>query len=40
MLDLFPHAQLAVLPGTAHAQVMLRTDAVLALVEPFLGERR
>jgi pimeloyl-ACP methyl ester carboxylesterase len=39
MLDLFPDAQLAVLPGTTHAQVMRRTDAVLALVEPFLDGR-
>jgi pimeloyl-ACP methyl ester carboxylesterase len=36
MLDLFPDAQLAVLPGTTHMQVMQRTEAVLALVEPFL----
>lgn len=39
MLDLFPDAQLAVLPGTTHAQVMRRTDAVLTLVEPFLDGR-
>jgi pimeloyl-ACP methyl ester carboxylesterase len=36
MLDLFPDAQLAVLPGTTHMQVIHRTDALLALVEPFL----
>ena len=36
MLDLFPDAQLAVLPGTTHMQVIRRTDALLALVEPFL----
>ncbi|MDQ3944180.1 MAG: hypothetical protein M3357_03300 [Actinomycetota bacterium] len=39
MLDLFPGAQLAVLPGTTHTQVMRRTDAVLAFVEPFLDGR-
>jgi pimeloyl-ACP methyl ester carboxylesterase len=32
-----PDAQLAVLPGTTHMQVIRRTDALLALVEPFLG---
>jgi len=37
MLDLFPDAQLAVLPGTTHMQVIQRTEAVLALVEPFLA---
>jgi pimeloyl-ACP methyl ester carboxylesterase len=37
MLELFPHAQLAVLPGTTHVQVIRRTDALLALVEPFLA---
>ena len=36
MLDLFPDAQLAVLPGTTHMQVIRKTDSVLALVEPFL----
>ena len=36
MLELFPDAQLAVLPATTHMQVIRRTDALLALVEPFL----
>lgn len=39
MLEVFPDAQLAVLPGTTHMQVIRRTDALLALVEPFLDER-
>lgn len=39
MLELFPDAQLAVLPGTTHMQVIRRTDALLALVEPFLERR-
>ena len=39
MLDLFPGAQLAVLPGTTHMQVIRRTDLLLALVEPFLDGR-
>jgi pimeloyl-ACP methyl ester carboxylesterase len=39
MLELFPDAQLAVLPGTTHMQVIRRTDALLALVEPFLDGR-
>jgi pimeloyl-ACP methyl ester carboxylesterase len=39
MLDLFPNAQLAVLPGTTHVNVIRRTDAVLALVEPFLDDK-
>jgi pimeloyl-ACP methyl ester carboxylesterase len=39
MLRLFPHAQLAVLPATTHMQVIRRTDALLALVEPFLSAR-
>lgn len=33
MLDLFPDAQLEVLPGTTPMQVMQRTEAVLARVE-------
>jgi len=37
MLELFPDAQLAVVPATTHMQVIQRTDALLALVEPFLG---
>jgi pimeloyl-ACP methyl ester carboxylesterase len=39
MLELFPGAQLAVLPGTTHMQVIRRTDVLLALVEPFLAGR-
>jgi pimeloyl-ACP methyl ester carboxylesterase len=39
MLELFPDAQLAVLPATTHVQVIRRTDALLALVEPFLDGR-
>jgi pimeloyl-ACP methyl ester carboxylesterase len=39
MLELFPDAQLAVLPGTTHMQVIRRTDALLALVESFLDGR-
>jgi pimeloyl-ACP methyl ester carboxylesterase len=39
MLDLFPDAQLAVLPATTHVQVIQRTDALLALIEPFLDGR-
>jgi pimeloyl-ACP methyl ester carboxylesterase len=37
MLDLFPGAQLAVLPDTRHTEVMQRTAALRALVLPFLG---
>ena len=39
MLELFPDAQLAVLPGTTHMQVIRRTDALLALVGPFVDGR-
>jgi pimeloyl-ACP methyl ester carboxylesterase len=39
MLELFPDAQLAVLPGTTHMQVIRRTDALLALVQDFLDEK-
>ena len=39
MLELFPDAQLAVLPGTTHMQVIQKTDLLLALVEPFLDAR-
>ena len=39
MLELFPSSQLAVLPGTTHMQVIRRTEALLALVEPFLDGR-
>jgi len=37
MLDLFPDCRLAVLPGTRHTEVMQRTEALHALVLPFLG---
>jgi pimeloyl-ACP methyl ester carboxylesterase len=36
MLDTFPDARLAVLPGTTHTQVMQRSAPLRALVEPFL----
>jgi pimeloyl-ACP methyl ester carboxylesterase len=36
MLGLIPGAQLAVLPGTRHMEVMQRAGQVLALVMPFL----
>ena len=39
MLELFPDARLAVLPATTHMQVIRRTDALLALVAPFLDGR-
>jgi hypothetical protein len=39
MLELVPDAELAVLPGTTHMQVIRRTDVLLALVEPFLDRR-
>jgi pimeloyl-ACP methyl ester carboxylesterase len=39
MLDLFPQAQLAVLPGTTHVEVIQRAEALLALIEPFLDAR-
>ena len=37
MLDLIPHAQLAVLPGATHAHVMRRAELVVPMVEEFLG---
>jgi pimeloyl-ACP methyl ester carboxylesterase len=37
MLDLFPDSRLAVLPGTRHTEVMQRSDALRALVQPFLS---
>jgi pimeloyl-ACP methyl ester carboxylesterase len=37
MLDLFPDGRLAVLPATRHTEVMQRTDALHALVGPFLS---
>lgn len=37
MLDLFPDCRLAVLPATRHTEVMQRTDALRALVSPFLS---
>ncbi len=36
MLDLFPDARLAVLPGTRHTEVMHREAMLRAIVEPFL----
>jgi pimeloyl-ACP methyl ester carboxylesterase len=36
MLDLIPDCRLAVLPATRHTEVMQRTDALRALVGPFL----
>jgi pimeloyl-ACP methyl ester carboxylesterase len=36
MLALIPDAQLAVLPGTLHMDVMRRSDQLLAIVTPFL----
>jgi pimeloyl-ACP methyl ester carboxylesterase len=37
MLDLFPDSRLAVLPDTRHTEVMQRSDALRALVGPFLS---
>lgn len=37
MKELIPGAQLAVLPGTTHANVLRRTELVLPMVESFLG---
>src|SRR4051812_5276852 len=37
MLDLFQDCRLAVLPGTKHTEVMQRSDALRAIVEPFLA---
>lgn len=37
MLDLFPDCRLAVLPATRHTEVMRRSDALRALVLPFLA---
>jgi pimeloyl-ACP methyl ester carboxylesterase len=36
LFELLPDAQLAVLPGTTHMGVTQRTDAMLALITPFL----
>jgi pimeloyl-ACP methyl ester carboxylesterase len=36
MFELIPNAQLAVLPGTTHMQVMGDADRLLSLVRPFL----
>jgi pimeloyl-ACP methyl ester carboxylesterase len=36
MLELIPHAQLAVLPDTTHIGVTRRPEQVLSLVRPFL----
>ena len=40
MFELLPNAQLAVLPGTTHVGVTRRSGEVLALITPFLDERR
>jgi pimeloyl-ACP methyl ester carboxylesterase len=37
MLDLLADGRLAVLPGTRHSEVMQRTEALRALVTPFLS---
>ena len=37
MLDLLPAGQLAVLPATRHTEVMQRSDALRALLTPFLS---
>jgi pimeloyl-ACP methyl ester carboxylesterase len=37
MLDRFPDARLAVLPGTKHTEVMQRSAPLQAIVEPFLA---
>ncbi len=37
MLDLLPHGRLAVLPATRHTEVMERSEALRALVGPFLS---
>ena len=37
MYELIPNAQLAVLPGTTHMQVMGDADRLLSLVGPFLA---
>ena len=39
LFGLLPNAQLAVLPGTTHMGVTRRTDALLALITPFLDAR-
>jgi pimeloyl-ACP methyl ester carboxylesterase len=36
VFELLPDAQLAVLPGTTHVGVPQRSDAILALITPFL----
>jgi pimeloyl-ACP methyl ester carboxylesterase len=36
MFRLLPNAQLAILPGTDHVQMVQRADALLALIPPFL----
>ncbi|MYV99735.1 alpha/beta hydrolase [Streptomyces sp. SID3343] len=38
MRDLIPNAQLALLPGTTHMDVMRRVDVVLPIVEGFLTQ--
>jgi pimeloyl-ACP methyl ester carboxylesterase len=37
MLSMIPAAQLAVLPGASHMEVIRRADQLLAMVVPFLG---
>ena len=39
LLGLLPDAQLAVLPGTTHVEVIRRPDLLLAVVTPFLDAR-
>jgi pimeloyl-ACP methyl ester carboxylesterase len=36
MLDLIPNAQLAVLPGTRHTEVIHRVEVLVPLLERFL----
>jgi hypothetical protein len=36
MHDLIPHAQLAVLPGTRHTEVVHRTEVIVPLLARFL----
>jgi pimeloyl-ACP methyl ester carboxylesterase len=40
MFELIPNAQLAVLPGTTHMQVMSNADRLLSLIGPFLDSRQ
>ncbi len=36
MRELIPNAQLAVVPGTTHTQLMRRTDLLVAILANFL----